>query len=307
MDGALPEVFRHLNWANVALLDYCARLDTESLDMGSPGTYGSIRETLHHLVAAEEGYCNRVTGERPAEALGDSPAPLEELRGRMATLGPRWESVLANPTVAGNEFMTGDGWIVAGVVVMVQAIHHAAEHRGHVLSILGARGLPVPDLSMWAYGQSRGLLRIDPNRRYAARVRTTRGDFTIQLTDSAAADKSVNRFVYLARDEFYDGLPFHRVMPGRLVQGGDGMREGAVLPSLGPAGVGPGAWPRGSVGLASRGDLKSGSQFFVTLSDGVLLGSTETYAQIGEVSSGLDVVEAIESGDVIESVEISAL
>jgi len=61
---------------------------------------------------------------------------------------------------------------------------------------------------------------IDPNRSYSATVRTSRGDFTLQL-NAGSAPVTVNNFVHLAGNRFYDGLTFHRVVPGFVVQGGD--------------------------------------------------------------------------------------
>ena len=304
---ALLETFRHKTWATLTLLEYCARLDPLELDATSPGTFGSIRKTLHHLVASEEGYCARVTGQQPSEPLGDGPAALDDLAARMRALGPRWEGVVADPSIAGGEFRTSDGWLVAGVVPMIQAIHHAAEHRGHVLSTVGARGLPVPDLSMWAYSQSRGLMRIDPAPRYVATVRTARGNFEITVAEVAAAPEAVNRFLFLAMDEFYDGLAFHRVVVREVVQAGDGMKDGTVGPALDSIEIENPSWSRGSVGLASSGGPENASQFFITLRDGTVRQGGESYWRIGEVTGGLAVVEAIQEGDALRSIEIAVL
>src|SRR5215212_1472829 len=63
--SVLQVLFQHNTWANLKLLDFCEALSEEQLDAAAPGTYGSIRDTLHHLVGAEVSYVHRVTGEWP--------------------------------------------------------------------------------------------------------------------------------------------------------------------------------------------------------------------------------------------------
>ena len=67
---------------------------------------------------------------------------------------------------------------------------------------------------------------IDPSKKYSATVHTTRGDFVVALVDPKIAPQTVNNFVYLAQNHFYDNLTFHRVVPGFVVQGGDPLGNG---------------------------------------------------------------------------------
>lgn len=162
MTGALLELYRHKTWATLRLIEYCQGLADEHLDATIPGTFGTIRETLRHLVDGEEGYFRLLTGERLSEPLPDGPVPLDELAERIRRLGPRWELLAEDPDVPGREVTTSDGWRVPGAVPMAQAIHHADDHRSHVLSILGARGLEVPEpngLDVWGYAEAEGLMR----------------------------------------------------------------------------------------------------------------------------------------------------
>ena len=159
MDGALLELYRHKTWATLRLIEHCRGLDDDHLDATIPGTFGTIRDTLRHLVNSEEGYFFILTGERVSEPLPDGPAPLAELAQRIRRLGPRWEVLARDADLPVREVTSRDGWRMPGAVPMAQAIHHADEHRGHVLSILGARGLAVPALGVWDYAEAADLMQ----------------------------------------------------------------------------------------------------------------------------------------------------
>ena len=159
MNGTLLELYRHKTWATVRLIEHCAGLADEHLDATIPGTYGTIRDTLRHLVDGEEDYFWMLTRERLSEPLPEGPIPLAELAKRIRELAPRWEALTEDTDLPAREVSADDGWRFPGAVPMAQAIHHADDHRTHVLSILGARGLDVPDLDEWAHADSQGLTR----------------------------------------------------------------------------------------------------------------------------------------------------
>lgn len=136
---------------------------------------------------------------------------------------------------------------------------------------------------------------IDPAKRYTAVMSTSKGDMTIAL-DPAAAPKTVNNFVVLARYHYYDGIVFHRIIPGFVLQGGDPQGDGRGGPGyrfedeLPPAG----RYEVGSLAMANAGPDTNGSQFFVISGDsGVRL--PPQYSLFGKVVKGLDVVADIES------------
>jgi uncharacterized damage-inducible protein DinB len=167
MNTTLLEMFRHKTWATQRLIVHCQGLAGEHLDATIPGTYGTIRDTLRHLVDAEEGYFSILTRERfrskeaaatfiRRDRLPDGPVPLDELAERIRGLGPQWEELAQDRDLADREVTTTDGWRLPGAAVLAQTIHHADDHRTHVLSILGARGLEVPELDLWAYAESVG-------------------------------------------------------------------------------------------------------------------------------------------------------
>jgi uncharacterized damage-inducible protein DinB len=171
--NALLLLFRHKTWATLRLIEYCQGLDAEHLDATIPGTFGTIRETLRHLVDGEVGYISILTRERflTKEAaaayvfpdpLPDGPLSLEVLAERIQRMGPSWEALAQDDDLQGREVTTTDGFRLPGAVLLAQAIHHAGDHRTHVMSILGARGLATPepnDLDLWGYAWETGLMQ----------------------------------------------------------------------------------------------------------------------------------------------------
>ena len=141
-------------------------------------------------------------------------------------------------------------------------------------------------------------LTIDGSKQYTATLQTTAGDVTIELL-VGDAPMTVNNFVFLARQGFYEGTPFHRVMQGFMIQGGD------------PTGTGTGgpgyrfddepvrrAYEPGIVAMANAGPNTNGSQFFIVHGQANL---PPNYTIFGRVTSGMDVVNAIASAPVQSS------
>ena len=148
---------------------------------------------------------------------------------------------------------------------------------------------------------------IDPSKKYAATVHTTRGDFVISFVDPKIAPQTVNNFVYLSQNHFYDGLTFHRVVPGFVVQGGDPSGDGTGGPAYKlPNENNPSKWPRGTAGMASSQAGVSGSQFFITIGDAPFLETSGVYNHFGQVTSGMDVLDKIQVGDTMSSIDITA-
>ncbi len=148
---------------------------------------------------------------------------------------------------------------------------------------------------------------IDPAKKYTATVHTNRGDFVISFVDPKIAPQTVNNFVYLAQNHYYDGLTFHRVVAGFVVQGGDPLGNGTGGPAYKlPDETNPSTWPRGTAGMASSPAGVSGSQFFITLGDAPSLATGGVYNHFGQVTSGMDVIDAIKVGDKMSSIDITA-
>src|SRR6266581_3386006 len=155
----------------------------------------------------------------------------------------------------------------------------------------------APEPQMKSYAQEPPLT-IDAAKQYTATVKTVRGDFTIKLR-ADIAPHHVNSFIFLARDHFFDGLKFHRVVPGFVIQGGDPAGNGTGGPGyklkLEPGSV---AFDRAVVGAARSQDPDSaGSQWFVTL--GAAPNLNGQYTVFGQVTQGMDVVDCVAVGDQI--------
>ena len=133
-------------------------------------------------------------------------------------------------------------------------------------------------------------LTIDPARTYTATIETTAGTMTAELF-AGDAPLTVNNFVFLARDEFYTDVIFHRVIKGFMIQGGD------------PKGMGSGGpgyrfndetvtrkYLRGTLAMANAGPNTNGSQFFIMHADYPL---PPNYTIFGKLTAGEDVLEAI--------------
>ena len=136
---------------------------------------------------------------------------------------------------------------------------------------------------------------IDPAKTYTAKITTDVGAFSIAL-DAKKAPKTANNFVFLARYHFYDGVVFHRVVQGFVVQGGDPTGTGRGGPGYTFADELPaaGAYKIGSVAMANSGANTNGSQFFIiTGAQGTTL--SPNYSLFGQVTSGMDVVKRIEA------------
>ena len=165
MDEALVELFKHKTWATLLVIEALQGMDTDVLDLTTPGTYGTIRATLQHLVAADESYLATITGKQPGHPLPAEQVPLEALANRTRELGPRWDALARDPRAPSRELTTRDGWRTPAAIPIAQAIHHAECHRGHVLSVLGAYGIELPgldigeDLDVWHHGIAVGLMQ----------------------------------------------------------------------------------------------------------------------------------------------------
>jgi len=145
---------------------------------------------------------------------------------------------------------------------------------------------------------------IDQSRRYQATINTDRGDIVIDL-DPSRAPMTVNNFVFLAREGFYDGLTFHRVVDDFVIQGGcpEGSGRGGPGYRFADEPV-VGEYEAGAVAMANSGPNTNGSQFFIcTVDDRRKL--AKSYNLFGQVVSGMDIVTSIGQGDVMRKVTVA--
>lgn len=147
-------------------------------------------------------------------------------------------------------------------------------------------------------------MSIDPTKQYSATFDTSRGTIVCELF-AKDAPKTVNNFVFLARDGFYDGTVFHRVIADFMVQGGDPEGTGRGGPGYrfeDETGNNPNRHKVGSLSMANAGPNTNGSQFFITHVVTDWLDGKHTV--FGQVTSGQDVVNGAKQGDRLNSVTV---
>ena len=147
-------------------------------------------------------------------------------------------------------------------------------------------------------------LQIDNDRTYEVTIHTAKGDIVMEL-DPALAPVTVNHFVVNARNGFYDGLTFHRVVPGFVIQGGDPEGTGRGGPGYKFADEPvKGEYTLGAVAMANAGPDTNGSQFFICIED-CRRSLDPLYNLFGHVTSGIEVAQGIAVGDVMTSVTVA--
>ncbi|MFZ2423508.1 MAG: peptidylprolyl isomerase [Anaerolineae bacterium] len=148
-------------------------------------------------------------------------------------------------------------------------------------------------------------MKIDVKKNYTATIVTNRGTIEVALS-AQYAPKTVNNFVFLARDGFYDGVSFHRVISNFMIQGGDPTGSGSGGPGYrfeDETRGNPLKHETGVISMANAGPNTNGSQFFITHSPQPHLNGMHTV--FGKVVQGMEVVNAIRQGDVMTSVTIT--
>jgi uncharacterized damage-inducible protein DinB len=152
---ALQETFRHHIWATQTLIDRCAGLRADELDATTPGTMGSIHDTLVHLVAADRRFLGWLGGVAFAQTVQEGDRlTMAELAERFVEHRPHWDDVVERadeldvtiPSRRGRPELPH-----AQNLLVAQAIHHGNDHRTHVCTVLSSIGIEPPTLDVWAY------------------------------------------------------------------------------------------------------------------------------------------------------------
>jgi peptidyl-prolyl cis-trans isomerase B (cyclophilin B) len=145
-------------------------------------------------------------------------------------------------------------------------------------------------------------MTIDTSKQYTATIETEKGDLVLELFASDVPI-TVNNFVFLARDGFYDGTTFHRVVPGFVAQGGDPTGTGAGTPGYRfDDEITEHTHVTGALSMANSGANTNGCQFFITYAPQHHLDGK--HSVFGQLIEGMDVLESIEQGDVITRIII---
>jgi uncharacterized damage-inducible protein DinB len=149
-------MFDYHLWSTESLIDHLETLPEDRLNEAVPGTYGSIMQTMTHLVDADDRYLQRMVKDPPPDFIERQGVPLATLSEDMREHAKRWTQML-DELDAGTLSATityrddyPDTFDAEGLLLL-QAVHHGNDHRTQVGSALGAMGLEVPDLDVWEY------------------------------------------------------------------------------------------------------------------------------------------------------------
>jgi len=156
MTIGLPDFFKYNLWANLRLLDACAQLSDAQLDATTKGTFGSVRETLMHLFAAEEGYVRALTGKistPPLEDLTHFP-DFDELRRRAGRSGKELITVAEQGELSQILYLDGGSYEAPVIVVLIQTVNHAIDHRSQIATLLSQQDVMPPDHDGWSYNDA---------------------------------------------------------------------------------------------------------------------------------------------------------
>ena len=163
----LADSFEHHVWATLRLLDTCLTLSPEQLETGVPGTFGSIIETMRHLVGADASYLFVLNGGLTPE-IEEAKMGLPELRAAMERNGPAWSSLLARDLDVDADIVRhrddGSESHAPMGIRLAQAVHHGTDHRSQVCTALTMLGVEPPAIDVWDFAESGGRLSEVPPR-----------------------------------------------------------------------------------------------------------------------------------------------
>ncbi len=153
-EPTLVELIRYNNWANAQVFAACQKLTAEQLNTSAPGAYGTIRDTMEHIIKAEAGYIGRLTGNRPQPSFrwreGAPLADVVAFAGRVAgALLDTIQSVPPDHIV--HEEEDGNTFDYQARLLFIQIINHGVEHRTNITTIISGLGLHAPEVDGWGY------------------------------------------------------------------------------------------------------------------------------------------------------------
>lgn len=164
-NSVLAVAFDHHVWATLRLLDACADLDRAQLAATAPGVYGSVIETLRHIVGGDASYLELLSDGR-VPAVDESDMGIPELRAVMERNGPVWQELLVGDLDADREVVRHlDDGATSGAplgVRLAQVPHHGTDHRSQVCTILTTLGLEPPGIDVWEMAWERDQLTETP-------------------------------------------------------------------------------------------------------------------------------------------------
>ena len=150
----LKTIFRHHLWANLRLFGACLDLTNEQLNAVIPGVYGTIWETLRHIVSAEQSYFSRISTGRMFQHPDEGPPKGVPALIELVVANGEGFIEWAQKVQAGDRVdIDWDGELrqVPKTIILNQVINHATEHRSQVMTMLTQIGIEPPDVSSWSY------------------------------------------------------------------------------------------------------------------------------------------------------------
>ena len=153
----IDKMFEYNLWAKTQLIELCSDLVDEQLETEVEGVFGQIHPTLVHIIRAEGGYLNRVTGSRPWEDdLEWDDMPMGDLLAKAQLSGKLLIDIAAkaNPGTHHEIELRGEPYHFYNWTVLLQALYHGIEHRTQIKYLLTQLGVPHPELAAWDYMES---------------------------------------------------------------------------------------------------------------------------------------------------------
>jgi len=155
----LGDAFAHHVWATLRVVDECLVLSPQQLDTAVPGTYGSILETMRHLVGADSSYLFVTSGER-TPLIDEDHMDLSELRAAMESHGAAWSRLLGEDpdpdAVLERRRDDGSETHAPMSIRLAQALHHGTDHRSQICTALTTLGVEPPAIDVWDFGEQDG-------------------------------------------------------------------------------------------------------------------------------------------------------
>jgi len=155
----LADAFEHHVWATQRIIDACLTLDPEQLGTVVPGTYGSILETVRHIVGADRSYLHTLSGGR-VPRIDEDGMELPDLRATIAGNDAVWSGVLAQDpepeAVLVRQRDDGSETHAPIGIGLAQELQHGTDHRSQICTALTTLGIQPPDIDVWDFGGHEG-------------------------------------------------------------------------------------------------------------------------------------------------------
>jgi uncharacterized damage-inducible protein DinB len=163
----LEDAFAHHVWATITLIDVCLSLEPRELETAVPGTYGSIIDTMRHLVGADANYLFAMGG-GTTPRVEEEQLDLSGMRAVMGEHGDAWASVLREDLDPSEVLVRrrddGSETHAPSSIRLAQVLHHGTDHRSQICTALTAIGVEPPAIDVWDFGAVDGrVVEIDPH------------------------------------------------------------------------------------------------------------------------------------------------